>query len=146
MRGEGTSYAYLPAADYAEAEPRLLAAVAAELRADGIGAIQGSTWTTDAPFRETPSAIAAARDAGIKAVEIEIAALYAFAHACSRPVICFALVTNQMAQVAGDFEKGPHAGAEQALQLTAAAARGWRTLHNQPSSDSGIRHEEKEVT
>lgn len=127
-RGEGTSYAYLPAADYAKADPTLLRCVAAELERSGIDAIPGSTWTTDAPFRETPSAIAAARGAGLKAVEMEVAALYAFAQARSRPVICFAVVTNQMAQFEGDFEKGPDDGAGHALQLVAAAARGWRSV------------------
>ena len=34
----------------------------------------GATWTTDAPFRETDEAIAAARTGGILAVEMEAAA------------------------------------------------------------------------
>ena len=42
----------------------------------------GSTWTTDAPFRETAESIALRRDEGILAVEMEAAALYAFASAC----------------------------------------------------------------
>ena len=33
--------------------------------------------------------------------------------------------TNQMAQVEGDFEKGPDDGAEQALDMVCAAAKGW---------------------
>jgi len=47
----------------------------------------------------------------------------------SRPVVCFAHVTNTMAVVEGDFEKGPSDGAEQALAVVAAAAKGWRTPH-----------------
>ena len=129
MRGDGTSYAYLPPRDVIEADPVLVRAVANALRASGIDAIEGGTWTTDAPFRETRSAIATAADAGFKAVEMEAAALYAFAQARSRPVICFAVVTNQMAQIEGDFEKGPDDGAGLALRLVAAAARGWRTNH-----------------
>ena len=128
MRGEGASYAYLPASDYVEGDPDLLGAVAAELNRSGIDAIQGGSWTTDATFRETRSAIAAATDAGLKAVEMEVAALYAFARARARPVVCFAVVTNQMAQVEGDFEKGPDDGAGHALRLAAAAARGWRSM------------------
>jgi uridine phosphorylase len=135
LRGEGTSYAYLPAGEYAHADDQLVQAVSAELDRSGIETMQGSTWTTDAPFRETASAITAARNAGIKAVEMESAGLYAFAQARSRPVVCFALVTNQMAQFEGDFEKGPGDGAEHALQLTAAAARGWRALNQ---SRSGV--------
>ena len=127
LRGEGTSYAYLPASPYAEGDPRLLSAVAQELRRSGIEAVRGGTWTTDAPFRETRTAIDAAAANGLKAIEMEVAGLYAFACARARPVVCFALVTNQMAQIEGDFEKGPDDGAGHALALTAAAARGWRS-------------------
>ena len=55
---------------------------------------------------------------------MEAAALLSFAAATGRPVVCFAHVTNQLAQVAGDFEKGPADGAEQALAVAAAVARG----------------------
>ena len=61
---------------------------------------------------------------------MEIAGLFAYAQACSRPIVCFALVTNQMAQSEGDFEKGPDDGAGHALALAAAAAEGWRSLSN----------------
>jgi purine-nucleoside phosphorylase len=105
-----------------------LTAVAAELHRSGIEAIRGGTWTTDAPFRETRSGIAAAATAGLKAIEMEIAALYAFARARAQPVVCFALVTNQMAQSEGEFEKGADDGARHALSLAAAAARAWRSL------------------
>ena len=135
VRGEGTSDAYLPAAEFAAGYAPLLAAVSEELLRSGIDAIQGSTWTTDAPFRETQTAIAAAAAAGLLAVEMEVAALYAFARARSRPVVCFALVTNQMAQFEGDFEKGPDDGTDHALRLTAAAARGWRAVRNQRATE-----------
>jgi uridine phosphorylase len=128
LRGEGTSYAYLPPSRYAEGDPVLLDAVQGALDRAGMGAVRGGTWTTDAPFRETGSAIAAAAAAGLKAIEMEIAGLYAYARACARPIVCFALVTNQMAQSEGDFEKGPDDGAGHALALVAAAAEGWRSL------------------
>jgi uridine phosphorylase len=84
---------------------------------------RGATWTTDAPFRETEDAIAAMRSRGLLAVEMEAAALYAFAKARNRPVICFAHVTNQMAQDEGDFEKGEADGAIDALRLIGRAAQ-----------------------
>jgi uridine phosphorylase len=102
-----------------------------ELQRAGIETIRGETWTTDAPFRETRSALDAASAQGLKAVEMEVAGLYAFARARGKPVVCFALVTNQMAQVEGDFEKGPDDGAGHALALAAAAARGWRALRDE---------------
>ncbi|MBZ0216722.1 MAG: hypothetical protein K8F25_09235, partial [Fimbriimonadaceae bacterium] len=68
------------------------------------------TWTTDAPFRETSDTIEDMRLRGLLAVEMEASALYAFAQARKKPVICFAHVTNQMGQVEGDFEKGEEDG------------------------------------
>jgi len=125
LRGEGTSHRYLPPTSSVDADPSLIGAVAGGLAAAGIATRRGITWTTDAPFRETRSALAAAADAGALAVEMEAAALYAFAKIRDRPVVCFAQVTNQLAQVDGDFEKGPADGAEEALRIVAAAARGW---------------------
>ena len=134
FRGEGTSYAYLPPDRFAAGDDRLLAAIAEELSRAGIAAIPGGTWTTDAPFRETRSAIAAAAAAGVLAVEMEVAGLYAFARARGKPVICFALVTNQMAQAGDDFEKGTDKGTGHALALVGAASRGWRALRAAPGS------------
>ncbi|MDQ3226062.1 MAG: nucleoside phosphorylase [Chloroflexota bacterium] len=128
MRGEGTSYAYLPPEPTVAGEATLLAAVANELTRSGMAVKRGATWTTDAPFRETRAALEAAAAAGLQAVEMESAGLYAFAQARGRPVVCFALVTNQLAQNGDDFEKGPDNGASHALALLAATARGWRAL------------------
>ncbi len=86
---------------------------------------RGATWTTDAPFRETAEAIAAGRARGLLAVEMEAAALYAFARARAKPVVCFAHVTNEMARIEGDFEKGEAGGAHDALDLVAATAARW---------------------
>jgi uridine phosphorylase len=83
----------------------------------------GRSWTTDAPYRETETAISEARDEGVLAVEMEAAALYAFAEARRRPVVCFAHVTNQMAVEEGDFEKGEADGVRDALALTGAVIR-----------------------
>jgi len=125
LRDEGTSYHYLPPADYAELNPALLCKVQDAFSALSEPVYLGATWTTDAPFRETTAAIEQARQAGILAVEMEAAALYAFAHARQKPVICFAHVTNQMARVEGDFEKGEANGTWAALRLVAATAKAW---------------------
>jgi len=124
LRDEGTSYHYLPASDYVNADVDLIAAVNAGLSEAGEPVERGSTWTTDAPFRETTEAIDAARADGILAVEMEAAALYAFARARQKNVLCFAHVTNQMGQ-AGDFEKGDVNGAVASLALVRAVAARW---------------------
>ena len=59
---------------------------------------------------------------------MEAAALYAFAAARGRDVLCFAHVTNQMARIEGDFEKGEANGTRDMLRLVAASAAAWRTI------------------
>jgi hypothetical protein len=49
--------------------------------------LRGASWTTDAPFRESASLIAARRAEGIISVEMEAAALLAMGRALGRPVI-----------------------------------------------------------
>ena len=125
LRGEGTSHAYVSSSAAIDADPCLIEAVSRGLETRDILVGRGTSWTTDAPFRETLSELAIARDAGAIVVEMEAAALYAFGQARQQPVACFAHITNTMAVSEGDFEKGPVNGAEQALAVTAAAARGW---------------------
>ncbi len=57
---------------------------------------------------------------------MEAAALYAFAQAKKKPVICFAHVTNQVASIEGDFGKGAANGSEDALQLAGTVAQIWQ--------------------
>jgi uridine phosphorylase len=124
LRDEGTSFHYLPPTTFAEADAALADAAFTSLSALGVTVHRGAAWTTDAPYRETEEAIAAASAYGALAVEMEAAALYAFASARGRAVLCFAHVTNQMARIEGDFEKGDEAGARSSLALIAAVARG----------------------
>jgi uridine phosphorylase len=126
LRDEGTSYHYLAPSRFAEADQELLARLAPLTANTSFKILSGDVWTTDAPYRETEEAIAAHRKAGILAVEMEAAALYAFAKARNCPVICFAHVTNNMAVSEGDFEKGEADGAIEALTLAAMAAKAYQ--------------------
>lgn len=123
LRDEGASYHYLPPSDYAAINPVWLDLLEGAFDALPVPVYRGATWTTDAPFRETALAIEQARAAGILAVEMEAAALYAFAQARQKPVVCFAHVTNQMGNIEGDFEKGEANGSRDALQVIASTAK-----------------------
>lgn len=123
LRDEGTSYHYLPPSVYSEMPPDLLRCLDGAFTHVGVRVIHGSTWTTDAPFRETEEAIAFAVSHGILGVEMEASALYAFAQARAKDIVCFAHITNQMAQVEGDFEKGRDNGSHDALAVIEATAR-----------------------
>jgi uridine phosphorylase len=125
VRDEGTSYHYQPPATYSVILPDLLAILDAAFNDREIAVYRGATWTTDAPFRETASAIAKYQKMGVYAVEMEAAALYAFAAATEHAVVCFAHVTNQMAQIEGDFEKGAANGSQDALAIIRRVAQIW---------------------
>jgi uridine phosphorylase len=123
LRDEGTSYHYAAPSEYAEADPQLVAMASDAVRKNGHHVIVGSSWTTDAPFRETSEAIQSARSKGVLAVEMEAAALYAFAQVASLRVLCIAHVTNTMGQTGRDFEKGEMDGTAEALAVIQAIAR-----------------------
>src|SRR5688500_15202284 len=71
LRDEGTSYHYLPPAEFAEADEELIGAIWPRLAAIPEPVERGGAWTTDAPFRETRTAIATAKSKGLLAVEME---------------------------------------------------------------------------
>jgi uridine phosphorylase len=128
LRDEGTSYHYAAPAEYAEAQPRLV-----KIAADALGGraqlvLVGATWTTDAPFRETADAIDLARSKGVQAVEMEAAALYAFAATAQVQVLCLAHVTNTMGQTGDDFEKGEADGTRDALAVLARLVDAFQVL------------------
>jgi uridine phosphorylase len=117
LRDEGTSYHYAPPAEFGEANPRLVQLAVDALRDKPQRVLVGATWTTDAPFRETAEAIELARSKGALAVEMEAAALYAFARSANVQVLCLAHVTNTMGQGGDDFEKGEADGTRDALTV-----------------------------
>lgn len=126
LRDEGTSYNYVPPSAYSYVDAQILNWLMPVLSNGKLAIARGAAWTTDAPFRETQAAIDAARALGLHAVEMEAAALYAFAQAKQKTVVCFAHVTNQMASIEGDFEKGAGNGSIDALALLTAVGHAWR--------------------
>ena len=123
LRDEGTSYHYLPPAPFCALRPELAELLRDTWDTSSVQMHRGASWTTDAPFRETEQMIAECRANGILAVEMEAAALYALAQAKQYAIVCFAHVTNQMAQQGDDFEKGPDQGSQAALQVIDHTAR-----------------------
>jgi uridine phosphorylase len=117
LRDEGTSHHYLAPSTWSDAPSHLVARLDGAL--DGLvqPVVTGATWTTDAPYRETAAAIERAAGLGVISVEMEAAALYAYAAALGRDVICLAHVTNTMATEGDDFEKGEADGAPDALEV-----------------------------
>ena len=135
LRDEGTSEHYLPPSLRVTLGPTLRNRIAGGFSDVPVPVHTGASWTTDAPYHETAMAIAAARKEGLLAVEIEAAALYAFAQARERPVVCFAHITNEMAVAEGDFEKGEANGTDHALALVAAAVNAAGAPHPEGSPE-----------
>lgn len=128
-RDEGTSHHYLAPSEWAWMRPHLAHRLSGGIEI-GERVTIGSSWTTDAPFRETTTAIAAAEAAGVHAVEMEAAGLYAYAEATGNDVVCVAHVTNTMAVDGDDFEKGEDGGTGRVLTLVSAVAE--RVLNPAP--------------
>ena len=122
LRDEGTSAHYLPPGTWSHLSTKLQMQLNGAYTGLTEPVLIGSSWTTDAPYRETPSAVTAAQQAGISCVEMEAAALYSYATARDRDVVCLAHLTNTMATLGDDFEKGPHNGAPAALAVARATA------------------------
>lgn len=79
VRDEGTSYHYLPAAREVELDPQARQVLQGVLDERDVPYVVGKTWTTDAPYRETPRKIAARKAEGCLTVDMEASALAAVA-------------------------------------------------------------------
>ena len=79
IRGEGTSYHYLPATAEIAMNYRAQLAIEMTLKKHEIPFHEVKTWTTDAFYRETPAKVALYREQGASIVEMEAAAFMAVA-------------------------------------------------------------------
>ena len=117
IRDEGTSYHYLPGEKPSSLNQDLFRALRRMEQDHDCPYSEGTSWTTDAPYRETASAIESMKREGITCVEMEASALYALAEVKKFNIVCFAHLTNFMAQSEGDFEKGEEFGSIETLNL-----------------------------
>jgi purine-nucleoside phosphorylase len=117
IRDEGTSYHYLPPDQRSELVTVMREKLALLASAENCPFFEASSWTTDAPYRETQTTINLRKQQGVVCVEMEAAALYALATVKHYNIICFAHLTNSMAQTTGDFEKGEEFGSIDTLTL-----------------------------
>lgn len=131
LRDEGTSYHYLPPSPYSNLNPLLKEIVMRDWDHSRVPLHLGTSWTTDAPFRETEEMLEVGRAHNILAIEMEASALYAMGCARQRHVVCFAYVTNSLGCVEGDFEKGLANGSITNLDIINQTTRQWLHWHTQ---------------
>jgi uridine phosphorylase len=86
VRDEGVSYHYLPPDAKAQPDDRLTVRLRDRLFGRGMSVVEGSTWTTDAPYRETAEEIKHYRNEGVLTVEMEAAAVFAVAEVRGVPL------------------------------------------------------------
>ena len=77
IRDEGTSHHYLPAEKYAYACTERTEHLSTAFEKKGIEYRKGTSWTTDAPYRETINELRQYRADGVATVEMEVSALFA---------------------------------------------------------------------
>lgn len=122
LRDEGTSYHYLPPSSWVQTDPGVRAACQRAVAEDDLRAVEVDVWTTDGFYRETPALIDRRLGQGCAAVEMECAALSAWAQFRQ---VRFGQILFTADSLAGaaydrrDFGVGSH---ELALQLAIAAA------------------------
>ena len=128
VRDEGTSYHYLPPGKPCTIKPELLSMLQSSLSKKDTLFFAAKSWTTDAPYRETQTAINTMKKQNIVCVEMEAAALYALSSAKRYNIICFAHITNSMARSEVDFEKGDEFGSIDTLALIGYLLKLTKTL------------------
>lgn len=79
IRDEGTSHHYLPPDTYAHASPAMTGRLKDALTSTGTPYSVGTSWTIDAPYRETVAEVQHYQAEGVLTVEMEAAALFAVA-------------------------------------------------------------------
>jgi len=98
IRDEGTSYHYLPPAKYIDADAELANQLGAEIRASGGTCTRGTTWTTDAPFRETVEEIKQYQEEGVKTVEMESAGLFTVGQVRNIPTVSVVIGMDNLSE------------------------------------------------
>ena len=79
LRDEGTSYHYLPHGHFTFPDKELTRKLGESIEKAGLEYKTGTTWTIDAPYRETKAEVEHYRKKGIVTVEMEASALFAVA-------------------------------------------------------------------
>ena len=77
IRDEGTSYHYAPPSDYIDVNKKYIPEFIEVLNACGYPYVTGTTWPTDAFYRETRSKVNRRKEMGAICVEMECAAMQA---------------------------------------------------------------------
>ncbi len=138
IRDEGTSYHYLPASGIVDAPAELAKVLESELRTQKLPVLSGTVWTTDAPYRETKPQLAEYAEAGVLAVEMQAASLFAFSKSRGLPVGVVAYVTNSVERAKKEFDKGSRESEFEVLKRICRAGRNYLSSRSRSSSGAHL--------
>ncbi|MBM3206855.1 MAG: purine-nucleoside phosphorylase [Candidatus Staskawiczbacteria bacterium] len=79
IRDEGTSHHYMPHGDFAYPDKELTEKLGKAIQNNNLDFKRGTTWTIDAPYRETKAEVAKYTKEGVATVEMEASALFTVA-------------------------------------------------------------------
>ena len=99
IRDEGTSYHYLPPDKYINADAQLADQLVEAIQARSGTCSRGTTWTTDAPFRETIDEIKQYQSEGVKTVEMESAGLFTIGQVRKVPTVSVVVAMDSLADL-----------------------------------------------
>jgi uridine phosphorylase len=99
IRDEGTSHHYLPPAKYVDANESLVRELVVAIQARGAQCTTGTTWTTDAPYRETREEVVQYQAEGVKTVEMESAGLFTVGQLRSIPTASVVIGMDSLAEL-----------------------------------------------
>lgn len=134
IREEGTSFHYAPAASGLAPDATLAQSLAEAVVELGGVVTFGSVWTTDAPYREMRSKIAAYSALGALAVEMEASALFALAQFRGVRLATLMAVSDELFH---EWRPGFHTAELRAAQkLTAQAALRAAARLGEPPADA----------
>ncbi len=96
IRDEGTSYHYQAPSKYSHPHKSMLQKLEKILQRKKFPYFSGSTWTTDAPYRETIRKIETYRTEGCLTVEMEAASLFAISKFRKVPLISILGISDEL--------------------------------------------------
>lgn len=99
IRDEGVSHHYLPTTTHALASPSITQALQAELSQMNVEYTVGTSWTIDAPYRETVAEARHYQAEGVLCVEMEAAALFTVAAYRSVEIASAFVVSDSLADL-----------------------------------------------
>jgi uridine phosphorylase len=102
IRDEGVSHHYLPDTMFITPAPALTGRLTAALTQAGAAPIPGTTWTIDAPYRETVAEARHYQAEGVLTIDMEAAALFAVAQVRGVQAAVAFVISDSLADLVWD--------------------------------------------